>query len=163
METFWRNYWAVDGRMEWYLLKGFVAGLALLFAVGAANVPVLAQTAGAAAPATDAARSRSRGNIDEQVERLTKALDLSQTQQSSVKSILEQRLQRLGQIRHDPALSGTAKIDRFRALQERTVEQIRAVLNDEQKKKYDPLAARKVQPAPEQRSVDDWMKATTPH
>jgi hypothetical protein len=43
------------------------------------------------------------------------------------------------------------------------VEQIRAVLNDEQKKKYDPLAVRRLQPAPEQRSVEDWLEATTPH
>jgi hypothetical protein len=37
------------------------------------------------------------------------------------------------------------------------------VLNDEQKKKYDPLAVRRLQPAPEQRSVEDWLEATTPH
>ena len=50
----------------------------------------------------------------------------------------------------------------FRALQDNTVERIRAVLNEEQKKKYDPLAVRRVQPAPDQRSVEDWLKATTP-
>jgi len=39
---------------------------------------------------------------------------------------------------------------------------IRAVLNDEQKKKYDPLAVRDRTPAPDQKSVEDWLKETTP-
>jgi hypothetical protein len=36
------------------------------------------------------------------------------------------------------------------------------VLNDEQKKKYDPLAVRRVAPAPDQKSVEDWLKVTNP-
>jgi hypothetical protein len=34
------------------------------------------------------------------------------------------------------------------------------VLDDEQKKKYDPLAVRNVTPAPGQKSVEDWMKTS---
>jgi hypothetical protein len=63
--------------------------------------------------------------------------------------------------RHAPSLSGNERIDRVRALQQITVEQIRGVLNDEQKTKYDPLAVRRLQPAPERHSVEDWLTATT--
>jgi hypothetical protein len=50
----------------------------------------------------------------------------------------------------------------LRALQDQTVQRIRLVLNDEQKKKYDPLAVRQAGPAPGQKSVEDWLKVTTP-
>jgi hypothetical protein len=89
-------------------------------------------------------------------------LDLNESQKSAVKKILEQRQQQVLNLRRDPSLSGGARIGKFRALQEDTVQRIRAVLNDEQKKKYDPLASRRVQPAPNQRSLEDWLKLTTP-
>jgi parvulin-like peptidyl-prolyl isomerase len=136
--------------------------MALLLLILGAAVPAFTQSAGATADG-DTLRPRIKRNIDDRVLRLTKTLELDQTQQSAVKKILEQRLQQIGWIRRDPSISGGARIERFRALQERTVEQIRAVLNDEQKKKYDPLAVRRLQPAPEQRSVEDWLEATTPH
>jgi len=46
-------------------------------------------------------------------------------------------------------------------LQEATVQRIRGVLTDEQKKKYDPMAASHNQTTPE-RSVEDWLKASAP-
>ena len=79
-----------------------------------------------------------------------------------MKRILEQRQQQTLQIRLDTSITGSVRIERFRALQETTVQQIRAVLNEEQSKKYDPLAPRRLQPAPEQKSVEDWLKVTTP-
>lgn len=102
-----------------------------------------------------------KSNIDTRVSILAKSLDLSAEQQSEVKNILEQRQQKTLLIRRDPSISGSTRIERFRMLQESTVERIRAVLNDEQKKKYDPMAARRMQSTPEH-SVEDWLKATTP-
>ena len=93
---------------------------------------------------------------------LAKALDLGEAQKSAVKKILEQRQQQAWRIRRDPSSSGGARIEKFRALQDTNVEQIRAVLNEDQRAKYDPFAARRLQPAPQQRS-EDWLEATTPH
>jgi hypothetical protein len=93
---------------------------------------------------------------------LAKNLDLNESQQVAVKKILEQRQQETLRLRRDPSISGSTRIEQFRALQDNTVQRIRAVLNEEQKKKYDPLAVRRIQPAPEQRSVEDWLKVTTP-
>jgi hypothetical protein len=98
--------------------------------------------------------------VDDQVKGLAKSLDLNQDQQEAVKKILERRQQESLLIMRNG--SGPDAIDRFRALQAGTVEQIRAVLNDEQKKKYNPLAPRPPQ-ASDQPSVQDWIKATTPH
>jgi ABC-type lipopolysaccharide export system ATPase subunit len=100
--------------------------------------------------------------IDDRVRVLARSLDLNEAQRVAVKKILEQRQQETLRIRQDTSISGGARIERFRALQDNTVERIRAVLNDEQKKKYDPLAVRRTQPAPQQRSVEDWLKVTTP-
>ncbi len=102
-----------------------------------------------------------KSNIDARVSMLAKSLDLSVEQQSAVKNILEQRQQKTLSIRRDPSISGSTRIERFRMLQEATVERIRAVLNDEQKKKYDPMAARRNQSTPEH-SVEDWLKASSP-
>jgi non-ribosomal peptide synthetase component F len=136
----------------------------LLLALSLPCTPMLAQAsdAGSLGPQAPAPPHHSRkSNIDTRVSILTKSLDLDEAQQSAVKNILEQRQQQTLRIRRDPSISGSARIDRFRALQDSTVERIRAVLNDEQKKKYDPLASRQIQSTPE-RSVEDWLKATTP-
>jgi hypothetical protein len=103
-----------------------------------------------------------RPTIDDRVKVLARSLDLNETQQAAVKKILEQRQQETLRIRQDASISGGTRIERFRALQDQTVLRIRAVLNDEQKKKYDPLAVRRVTPPPDQKSVEDWLKVTNP-
>jgi hypothetical protein len=123
---------------------------------------VAAQVTGATSPAGQTQRARRRSSIDDRVKVLAKNLDLNESQQSAVKEILEQRQQETLRLRLDPSITPGARMARFRALQDKTVERIRAVLNDEQRKKYDPLAVRGVQPAPDQRSVEDWLKVTTP-
>ena len=123
--------------------------LALVLSILLPGAPVVAQRG-------------HRPSIDDRVKVFAKNLDLNEAQQAAVKKILEQRQQETLRLRQDPSISGSARIERFRALQDTTVERIRAVLNDEQKKKYDPLAVRRIQPAPNQRSVEDWLKVTTP-
>lgn len=122
----------------------------------------LAQVARPPSPSRQVPHRQARRTVDDVVKRFSRNLGLNEAQQAAVKKILVQRQSETLRIRQDPSLSGSARIDRFRALQDRTVERIRAVLNDEQKKKYDPLASRKAQPAPNQRSVEDWLKLTTP-
>lgn len=148
----------VRGCCRWFLLS--LAVVALIVCSGA---PGVAQVGTAASPAKPMLHSqRSARAIEDRVKVFAKNLDLNEAQQAAVKKILEQRQQETVRIRLDPTLIGTAKFDRFRALQDKTVEQIRAVLNEEQRKKYDPLAVRRIQPAPGQRSVEDWINATTP-
>ena len=144
-------------------LRRVLLSLALALAMLSPRAPALAQVASATGPAHGTHRGYKRLSLDERVQTLAKNLDLSEAQQSAVKKILEERQQETLRIRLDPSMTGSARIDKFRALQEKTVEAIRAVLNEEQKKKYDPLAVRKLPPAPQQRSIDDWLKDTTPH
>jgi uncharacterized membrane protein YhiD involved in acid resistance len=138
------------------------SSLALAAAVFAADSPAVPQAAAGARPVHQSHRADRSSSIDDRVKLFAKNLDLNEAQQAAVKRILEQRQQQTLQIRLDPAITGSVRIERFRAIQDSTVQQIRAVLNEEQSKKYDPLAPRRLQPAPEQKSVEDWLKLTTP-
>ena len=135
--------------------------MALLFALLLPGRGALAQSESALASRSDARRSRAQSSIDSHVRQLAKALNLSEAQQFAVRTILQQRQVQAWKLRSDPTVSGSVRIDKFRAIQEHTVEQIRALLNEEQKEKYDPLAVRKLQPAADQRSVEDWLNLTT--
>jgi Spy/CpxP family protein refolding chaperone len=146
-----RNYFGV----------GF-SGLALAATVFAADAPAVPQATAGASPARQTHRAHGSSRIDDRVKMFAKSLDLNEAQQAAVKRILEQRQQQTLEMRLDPSITGSVRIERFRALQVSTVQQIRAVLNDEQSKKYDPLAPGRLQPAPDQRSVEDWLKITTP-
>jgi hypothetical protein len=110
-------------------------------------------------PQTQTPFRRRTITIDDQVKRFTESLDLSETQQSEIRKILEFRQVQIRRIRLDESLSGDERISRLRGLQDSTVAQVRAVLSDEQKKKYDPLAVRQAQKSSPQPSVEDWMKA----
>jgi len=99
--------------------------------------------------------------LDDRVKVLAKSLDLNEAQQTAVKKILERRQQETLRIRTDPTITGSARMEQFRMLQHRTAEQISAVLTEEQRKKYDPFAARRI-PQSEGRTVEDWLKVTTP-
>jgi len=119
----------------------------------------------AVAPATPAPPTRSsqkRPSLDDRIKTLAVTLNLDQQQQVAVKRILEQRQQETLRLRHDTSITGSTRIERLRALQDQTVQRIRLVLNDEQKKRYDPLAVRKAGPAHGQKSLEDWLKVTTP-
>lgn len=125
----------------------------------------LAQTT-TVAPATSAPHPTNsihrRPTLDDRVKTLAAALKLDEAQQVAVKRILQQRQEEILRLRHDTSITGSTRIERLRALQDQTVQRIRLVLNDEQKKQYDPLAVRKAGSAPEQKSVEDWLKVTTP-
>jgi hypothetical protein len=125
------------------------------------SVLALGQASGSvdAQPQPQAPLRRRTITMDAQVKRFAESLDLSETQQSEVKKILEFRQQQTRRIRLDESLSGAERISRIRGLQDSTVARIRAVLNDDQKKKYDPLAVRQAQKDSPPASVGDWMKA----
>jgi hypothetical protein len=100
-------------------------------------------------------------SIDDQVKGLAQNLNLNAEQQASVKEILEQRQRDSLRILRNS--STTDRVSSLRFLQLRTAAQIRAVLDDAQKQKYNPLGQRPPQQTSPQPSVEDWMKATAPH
>jgi len=123
------------------------------------GVLAVAQTSAKSEAPPQARTVFKRVTIDDQVKRFAQTLNLSETQQSQVKKILEFRQVQTRRIREDGSISGADRISQFRGLQDSTVGRIRAILNDEQQKKYDPLMVRQTQQTSPQPSVEDWLKA----
>ena len=163
------------------VLASPLAGQSNEAATSGAQEPPPAAQPQAAQPATEPAKPKStqaaqpqgsqtrtphamhrRPAIDDRVKALAASLNLTEEQQASVKNILMQRQAEILRLRNSP-MAGDERIGRLRLLQDQTVEKIRSVLNDEQKTKYDPLAVRKVPPSSDQKTLEDWLKATSPH
>jgi hypothetical protein len=100
----------------------------------------------------------SKRAIDNRVRQFAKALDLDETQQAGLKAVLERQQLQTRQLQFDSSISGDERIGRFRALQDDTVLRIRALLNDEQKKKYDPLNHSSQDTSSSGKYLDQWMK-----
>ena len=126
------------------------------------SVPERAAPTPQPTPAHPARSPQRRATLDDRVKAFSKALDLSDAQQVAVKRILEQRQAEILRLRQDGSISGEERIGRLRAVQDQTVLRIRSVLNDDQKKKYDPLAVREIPPPQGQKTVEEWLKETTP-
>ena len=103
-----------------------------------------------------------RVTMNDRVKVLARNLNLDQEQQDAVLKILLARNEEALRIRRDTSISGSVRIDRFRVLQDQTALRIRAVLNEEQKKRYDPLAVRDLKSNPDQKTVEDWLELTSP-
>jgi hypothetical protein len=136
-----------------WLRLSWLAGALFLAHVAVGQMP------GPAVPQHHAQSVYRRRSVDERVKNFAETLNLDPAQQVGVKAVLERQQREARQIQFDQSISGTERIGRFRALQQDTVSRIRALLNEEQKKKYDPLnhgtAATASQP-----SVEDWLKST---
>jgi hypothetical protein len=134
----------------------------MLGSVVAVSTAAGGQTTTNAKPAPPQRSSYRRTTLDEQVRRFAKGLDLDASQQAALKSVLEHQQARATQLRLDQSVSGPERISRLRALQEDTVLQIRALLNEEQKKKYDPQN-HAAQTNSSDSYVNDWLKAPQKH
>ena len=116
-----------------------------------------AQTTANAAPAPPQRTVYRRSTLDERVKGFAKVLNLDETQQAGLKKVLEHQQIHTRQIQLDQSLSGPDRISRIRDLQRDTVLQIRALLNEEQKKKYDPLNHASDTSSSDS-YVNDWLK-----
>jgi Spy/CpxP family protein refolding chaperone len=140
-----------------------------IFAKLASVLPLFLLSASISAQVADSARapqrvirSHQRPSPDERGKVLARYLELDEMQKMALRKILEQRQQEVLQMRFTPLPAGSAQIDRFRAIQDKAANRIRAVLNQEQRKKYDLLVMRRATPAGSKTSVQDWLKAATP-
>jgi periplasmic protein CpxP/Spy len=118
----------------------------------------LAQAPATAAAARSPHSAYRRRTMDDRVKSLAQALNLDEKQQAGVKTVLERQQLQARKIQFDPSLDGAERIGKFRALQEDTASRIRALLNDEQKQKYDPLNHAAQNGNSSDTYVDQWMK-----
>jgi hypothetical protein len=92
-----------------------------------------------AAPQNGHWAGRHEADPNKEVQHLTKKLNLTADQQNQILPILTSRQQQMESIRNDSSLSPQDRRAKVKAVREDSDTKIRAVLNDDQKGKYDQM------------------------
>lgn len=131
---------------------------AALLAAGAA----CAQPQGPAptAPAAQAQRSHAArvDPLEQRVQLLSRELDLNLEQRAAVRRILQGQREAVQHIWQDPAIDPAERAPAVRLLGERTADQIRAVLNEEQRKKYNRALTDGALSTRSNVNVEGWLR-----
>jgi protein CpxP len=104
-----------------------------------------AQVSAQSGPSSDKGHGarRQRMSPDQQLERLSSTLNLTDAQQGQLRPILEATHQKTESLRSDSTLSQQDRRSKMRSLFEESNNQIRAVLNSDQQKKFDEIQQRR--------------------
>jgi len=97
--------------------------------------------------------------LEQRVQLLTRELDLNPEQQEAVRQILRGQREAVQQIWQDPQISPAERAPAVRLVGERTADRIRAVLNDEQKKKYNQPLPNGALSTQANVDVEGWLQA----
>jgi Spy/CpxP family protein refolding chaperone len=74
--------------------------------------------------------------VDQRLQRMTQALNLSDDQQQKIKPILENESTQMQSLRADTSLSQEARMAKMKLIRENTTSQINPILNADQQKQY---------------------------
>lgn len=99
--------------------------------------------------------------IDARVHRLATSLDLDETQQRRLREVLENERRQIRELRTGNPHPGADRIGPMLAILEKTREEIRAMLTDEQRQKY-PASLPQNTTAPANADLDYWIRQTQP-
>lgn len=101
--------------------------------------------------------------VEQRVALLAAELNLDARQQAEVRKVLEDQRRQVMKVWNDTAVPAAYRVSATRAISDRTGDRIRALLNEEQKAKYNPpRKPREPMEGSATPSVEDWMKATSP-
>jgi protein CpxP len=87
---------------------------------------------------------RGRGMMmdpDQQVQRLSKALNLTDDQKGQIKAVLVDNMKRMQAMREDSTIAPEDRRAKAMTMREETTTKIKALLNDDQKVQYDQILA----------------------
>ena len=98
--------------------------------------------------------------LEQRVRLLAHELDLSASQQEGVRQILRSQRESVQRIWQDPDIAPAERAPAIRLLGERTADRIRALLSDEQKKKYNRPVPQSALSAQAGADVEGWLRAT---
>jgi len=82
-------------------------------------------------------------SADQQLQHMTKVLNLTEDQQAKIKPILEDRQQKMSAVMQDSSLNRDDRRAKFREIGSSSHEQIRAILTPDQQKKMDEMRAKR--------------------
>jgi Spy/CpxP family protein refolding chaperone len=114
-----------------------LSGLLALGMTAAASAQDAMQPQGAAMQQGQGGHRGGWGNPDEQLAHMTKHYNLTADQQSQIKPILAAQQQQMEQMHADSSMSRQDKMAKMQSLRADNKAKIEAVLNDEQKQKFE--------------------------
>ncbi len=79
--------------------------------------------------------------VDQRLQRMTQALDLSEDQQQKIKPILENESTQMQSLRADTSMSQEDRMAKMKQIRENTTSQINPILNADQQKKNAEMAS----------------------
>jgi hypothetical protein len=97
--------------------------------------------------------------LDRRVALLAKELGLDAAQQIKVKAVLEGQREQVARVWSDSATPSAVRISRTQAIADRTADQIRALLNDEQRTRYVKAHQHDVPVGAPGGDVQTWMRS----
>lgn len=135
---------------------------ALVLALAVLSV-LPAPASGVAQGATPAAQQPlprgKRSGLEARVSRLTRALHLDARQQDVLRALLRDQREQVQRIWSDEKVSAADRVAETRKVSLHTSDRIRAMLSDEQRKRYDPPPQGDPGKTIRDARVEDWMKA----
>ena len=127
--------------------KNVIHFLTLALALALLSLPAVAQTTSKDSSTNSMAEGQGRHHgmpsVDERVQHLTQALNLSADQQAKVKSVLQDQQNQVSSLKQDTSLSQEDRRAKFQQIRQDTHQKIRDVLNDDQKAIFDQVKARR--------------------
>jgi len=136
--------------------------LTAVLCCSAAGLPAQAAEAltSAARPPVTAVQQRQPA-LDQRIALMTAELGLDEHQQAELRRILINQRTQIMKLWSDTSLQPASRVGATRVISARTGDEIRAMLTDEQKAKYNqPRKPHDAAADPNARSVEDWIKAT---
>ena len=124
--------------------RSFVRRTAILTACMAGlAAPVFAQDNGAAPPPPpqQGQWQGHRGGEEHQLEHLTRALSLNPDQVTQVKAVMDNTHQQMMALHQDSSVQGSARMAKMQAIHQAETTSIEALLNADQKGKYEAMQA----------------------
>lgn len=145
------------------LFAGVLAG-SIVLSTASAQTPQAQEKA--AAPGAEAHRARHHAGagqgIEGRVKLLTQELDLDAKQQAELRKLLESQREQVRLVWNDTSLPAANRVGATRAISDRTADQIRAMLNEEQKKKYNSAKPPRDAESSPKPDVEYWMNPAKP-
>ena len=110
-----------------------------------------------------AARHHGGSGLDDRVRALSIALDLDAKQQSELKKVIEGQREQVRKVWNESSVPAAYRVSATQAISDQTADQIRALLNEEQRKKYNPpKLPHEAADGSASPSVESWMKSAKP-
>lgn len=125
--------------------KALICAL-LAIAVTGCGIALYAQQEGMGQGQGPGGGHRMQMSPDQRLQHLTRQLNLTDDQQQKIKPVLEQEQQQMQTLHQDTSMSQQDRWSKMQQIRQTTNDQIKAVLNPDQQKKFEEMQNRRMNP-----------------